>query len=428
LDLGDNRDHFGADFYYQRVLFDSFPEILKNTPIWPTPGDLDFFNPSYTRIFDLPAAAEAGGQPSGSERFYSFDHGNIHFVSLDSNQNPENMIAWLHEDLSSTRADWIIAYFHHSPYPDSNFNTGHGSDARRKLVPVLEQYGVDLVLSGAREYYERTHLIRDLTTRSISYDLQKNSLNPTPGSPLGVTDPESGFLRYTNDFAPYQKNLSAPRSGLIAINLGTTSRVGEWNSGNRYAISNPTPLPAHVTTLRVHGSMVIDVEGTTLNASFLDLNGQVRDHFQIDKVPEVSPAIDWWKENFGTLSYPSIADWLANPDDDSFDNLAEFVHGQSPIVRDPKFPFALKVDETYPYQGQFVEWFTIRYPVREGAIALGEFGGNLKSFTSIYPNTSSSDARTLRITPPDSDGIALWESRIRRANRRALFFRLRTRR
>ena len=41
----------------------------------------------YFDIFSLPTKAEAGGLASGTEAYYSFDYGNIHFVVLDSYQS-----------------------------------------------------------------------------------------------------------------------------------------------------------------------------------------------------------------------------------------------------------------------------------------------------------------------------------------------------
>ena len=44
--------------------------------------------------------------------------------------------------------------------------------------------------------------------------------------------------------------------------------------------------------------MVIDVVGDTLEAIYLDADGQIRDHFQIQQSPEVSPAIARWQAQF----------------------------------------------------------------------------------------------------------------------------------
>ena len=38
----------------------------------------------YYANFDMPMNAEAGGLPSGTESYYSFNYGNVHVISLNS--------------------------------------------------------------------------------------------------------------------------------------------------------------------------------------------------------------------------------------------------------------------------------------------------------------------------------------------------------
>jgi len=97
----------------------------------------------------------------GSERFYSFDRGAVHFVALDSNQDLASGSVqgdWLVADLASSAREWVVIFLHHPPYSSSR----HGSDrdVRAALAPVCDRYGVDLVLSGHDHVYERTHPMR----------------------------------------------------------------------------------------------------------------------------------------------------------------------------------------------------------------------------------------------------------------------------
>ncbi len=67
-------------------------------------------------------SGEAGGVPSASEHYCSFDHGNIHFISLDSitpelSASPDSpMLRWLRHDLAATPRLWKIAYWDGPPY------------------------------------------------------------------------------------------------------------------------------------------------------------------------------------------------------------------------------------------------------------------------------------------------------------------------
>src|SRR5205814_1613771 len=124
---GDNAYPSGTDDQYQKALFDFFPELLPTTSVWPALGNADVLccegDPAtapYFRIFAPPTAGEAGGVPSGSERYYSFDHANIHFVVLDSQLSDRTaggqMLTWLRKDLQANDRTWLVAAWHHPPY------------------------------------------------------------------------------------------------------------------------------------------------------------------------------------------------------------------------------------------------------------------------------------------------------------------------
>ncbi|HEX5053092.1 MAG TPA: fibronectin type III domain-containing protein, partial [Planctomycetota bacterium] len=89
--LGDNAYTSGTDAEYQAAVFDVYGDWLRDTFCWSTLGNHDAMSASsatqhgvYYDVFDLPANGEAGGLPSGTEAYYSFDRGHVHFVCLDS--------------------------------------------------------------------------------------------------------------------------------------------------------------------------------------------------------------------------------------------------------------------------------------------------------------------------------------------------------
>ena len=109
----------------------------------------------YYDIFSLPRNGEAGGVASGTEAYYSFDYGNMHFICLDSYETDRSadgaMMTWLEADLAANDKEWIIAFWHHAPYSKGSADSDKqlGSIAlRQNAVPLLERYGVDLVLTG----------------------------------------------------------------------------------------------------------------------------------------------------------------------------------------------------------------------------------------------------------------------------------------
>ncbi|KXA99486.1 hypothetical protein AKJ42_03110 [candidate division MSBL1 archaeon SCGC-AAA261C02] len=110
-------------------------------------------SPFYYEQFALP----------GNERWYSLDFGpDLHVVVLDSEVPREELsiqASWLEEDLRATDAKWIVVAFHRPIYSSGD----HGSDLklREYWEPILEDYGVDLVITGHDHDYERSYPIKD---------------------------------------------------------------------------------------------------------------------------------------------------------------------------------------------------------------------------------------------------------------------------
>jgi hypothetical protein len=147
---------------YTRGLFRPFAAVLARAPFYPTMGnhDIDRANGQpYRDIFHLPV-----NDVDGSENYYSFDYGQVHFVCLNSNSRVAWLFPnspqwrWLERDLRESRARWKIVYFHHPPF--SSTKRGGRPDLLNNIVPLLERGGVDLVLNGHAHAYERTEPIR----------------------------------------------------------------------------------------------------------------------------------------------------------------------------------------------------------------------------------------------------------------------------
>ena len=166
LMLGDNAYQSGTDAEYQDAVFDMYPDVLRNTAVWPTIGNHETTVSPYLSIFTLPQQGEVGGIASGTERYYSFDYGNIHFICLDSWSSDRSsnapMCEWLRTDLEATTQDWLIAFWHHPPYTKGSHDSDTEAELvamRRNALPILESYGVDLVLCGHSHCYERSFLL-----------------------------------------------------------------------------------------------------------------------------------------------------------------------------------------------------------------------------------------------------------------------------
>ncbi|MFQ6099561.1 MAG: metallophosphoesterase, partial [Armatimonadota bacterium] len=120
------------------TFFAATRELTREVPMFVTLGNHEHESQQFFDLFVLP----------GNEVYYSFDYGDVHFVSLQ-NSGPdltdrEQQLAWLERDLQRHRAArFIVASMHRPPY-----RTGWGGDRpleREVVVPILRKYGVDLV-------------------------------------------------------------------------------------------------------------------------------------------------------------------------------------------------------------------------------------------------------------------------------------------
>ena len=158
--------------------FDAFEGLLKSVPAFPSPGNHDWHEGSaewYQEDFYLPH-----NNPEGSELYYSFDYANAHFIALcvvfleDLDwKEGSAQYNWLVNDLENTKQFWKFVYFHFPPYSSSEkyFNYDVYLDARKTLCPLFEKYGVDIVLTGNNDLYERTKPMRDFypDSKGVTY-------------------------------------------------------------------------------------------------------------------------------------------------------------------------------------------------------------------------------------------------------------------
>jgi hypothetical protein len=277
LILGDNAYGNGLDHEYQTNLFQVYPDLLRQAVFWSTIGNHDVPGPYYD-IFSFPKNGEAGGVASGTEAYYSFDYGNIHFVCLDSevaSRLPGGpMLTWLEEDLAANSKDWLIAFWHEPPYSRGSHNSDNlnGFDfklvqMRENAVPILEAHGVDLVLCGHSHSYERSMLLDG------HYGFSRDFL-PSMALDAGSGRPEDSGAYLKPNTGPN------PHEGAVYVVAGSSGWVWPDTGLNH---------PAMFVGLPTLGSLVIDVDGHRLDAKFLTDTGRIADSFTIIKGTPAEP-------------------------------------------------------------------------------------------------------------------------------------------
>jgi len=135
---------------------------------------------------------------------------------------------------------------------------------RQYAVPLLESYGVDLVLSGHNHSYERSYLLDG------HYGTSDTLL------PSMIVDSGDGR---EDGHGAYEKPLGfAPHRGAVYTVAGSS---GQTDSG---VLLNH---PAMYLSLDVLGSLVLDINDGRLDAKFLSDTGVVQDYFTMKKNPEL---------------------------------------------------------------------------------------------------------------------------------------------
>jgi hypothetical protein len=280
LMLGDNAYPDGTDADYQKAVFEMYPETLRDVPLWPALGNHDARSANsitqsgvYYDIFTLPTRGQAGGVPSGTEAYYSFDYANSHFICLDSHDTDRSgggaMAQWLKADLAATKRDWIVAFFHHPTYTkgthdsdDDKDSGGRQNDMRQTFLPILEAAGVDLVLTGHSHVYERSFLIDGHYGKSDTFD-------------TAVHVKQKGNGRENGDGVYRKPRTRTANAGEISVVTGSAGHASD-----RPVLLNH---PAMVVSLNEAGSVVLDINGLRLDLVFINEAGEKRDWFSIVK-------------------------------------------------------------------------------------------------------------------------------------------------
>ncbi len=312
--LGDNAYEGGSDSEYQVKFFDIYKnKLLKQTVLWPTPGNHDYNNDPakanthaipYYDIFSLPNAAQAGGVASNTEAYYSFNYANIHFISLDSYGREAStyrlydtlgpQVVWLKKDLAANVQKWTIVYWHHPPYTMGTHNSDTESELvniRQNLLRILERYKVDLILCGHSHNYERSKLMKGYYGNEASFNAATYNLSPSSGKYDGSASS-----------CPYAKNSAASYNGTVYVVAGSsgqisTSMQASYPHAAMYYSDNTTG-----------GSLSLVIEANRLDAKWVCADGSIRDKFTIVKDVSIKKNISIVKGSSATL----MASWIGN--------------------------------------------------------------------------------------------------------------------
>lgn len=119
----------------------------------------------YRRRFGLPDGGPDWPGEEADPLFYSFDHGCCHFLVLDTNvireEEPEGIRVlqdWIRRDLGACGKPVSFVLMHHPVFTvgTSPEDDERAEVLRRTVLPLLEEYGTDMILCGHQHLYCRT--------------------------------------------------------------------------------------------------------------------------------------------------------------------------------------------------------------------------------------------------------------------------------
>jgi predicted phosphodiesterase len=192
--------------------------------------------------------------------YYSHDFQNVHFISM-STEHPfeegNKQYEFIKDDLEKTSKnkdiDWIIVH-QHKPFYSTHNDREEAKQLRDTYLSLFEEYGVDLIIYGHNQYYERTFPI--LYNKEIEDTIDEEAI-PQPI----ITDSSSSHYKNTK--------------GIKFITIGT--------GGDELGSPKVTPDYLVIQDDEEYGFLNLKLEdnGKTIVGEFQTNDGDILDSFAL---------------------------------------------------------------------------------------------------------------------------------------------------
>ncbi len=263
----------------------------------------------YHLNFSVPSVGQNGGLASNVQNYYSFNIGDVHFISPDSYGKDDGnttklydtsgaQATWLKADLAANTKRWTIAYFHHPPFTktshSSDYNGGAGEldmvAVREKFVRILERNGVDLNLCGHAHGYERSYLLKNFYNTYAS-PLEDVNFNAATHTATGNT--QNGKYDGSSNSCAYAYNSGRYNHGSIYI---VSSSAGQVSNASQASGFLQNCMYYSYVYVNNGGSLYFEIDSNRLDVKFISYTTAptpiVRDQFTIFKDVNKTQNID----------------------------------------------------------------------------------------------------------------------------------------
>ncbi len=179
----------------QYTYFES-PSALRSAPVAASIGNHDFYAPNYSHHFNNPNDKTFTLFRWFAGQGYYFSYNNVLFIVVDSN----NFLPTANRRIIKNAckaypdAEWRVLMMHHSPFDARGADDIGNKFARQTVVPFIDEFDIDICLSGHDHYYSRSHIIRD---GKVTDDIIKNGVYNNPDGTLYLTQNSSSGSNYS---------------------------------------------------------------------------------------------------------------------------------------------------------------------------------------------------------------------------------------
>ncbi len=189
---------------------------------------------SYNHRYRMPSQ-ESGGVLN---MHYSFNYGNIHFISLDTETGYPgaaeetryvlpcggfgDQLTWLENDLKQAQAErsvrpWIFVSGHHPMYNGDSIN----ADFQKAMEDLFYDYGVDVYFAGHVHSYERDLPVYKGVVDAVGYNNPKATTHLLIG---GAGNDEMHQIQLARDLDP------SPKEGKGKSKWWSSDVKGTWTA------------------------------------------------------------------------------------------------------------------------------------------------------------------------------------------------------
>ena len=250
-----------------------YPKALRSVPLATTIGNHESQVDDYSYHYNNPNASQLGASESGGDYYYSY--GDTLFISLNSNnRNVEEHRTLMKEAVASHEdAKWKVVLFHHDIYGSGSPHSDvDGANLRILFAPLMDEFDIDLCLTGHDHSYARTYQILDgkvIETDGVNEN-GANAYNPE-GTLYIAAGSASGSKFYTlNTTKQYyiaeRSNNPIPTFSTIDFSSDSLTIKTYDYSGAKYAYDVTLTKDGNVTSIMEAKDDVATIDTTNLTS------------------------------------------------------------------------------------------------------------------------------------------------------------------